>query len=404
VPLFDPFVGLRYNLGPVRLNDVIAPPYDVIGSAERTRLASRSPSNSVLVELPAPDLAGGRDRYVVATALLARWRAEGVLVPDAAPALYPYRMTATDGRTSTGVIGALGLAVPGDDSDVLPHEETLPKPKSDRLDLLRATRTNLSPIWGLSLTPGLTAALDPDPAPPVADAFDDDGVRHQLWVLDDPDAVAAVRDAVGASPVVIADGHHRYETALAYQRERRAAGDASGPFDKIMAFVVELAPEQLLVGPIHRTVSGLPDGFDVAHAFSKWFDVVRAGDAGDRTVAALGDAQSLAYVTAEGAYLLTPREEAAVEAGSDLDSSLVALALRELPDHETEQPHSWEEAVAAVRSGQAQLAVLLRPATVDQISAWAAARRRMPPKTTYFWPKPRTGMVFRDLDLDGTAG
>ena len=126
----------------------------------------------------------------------------------------------SSGRATTGVIGALGLAEPGAESDILPHEQTLPKPKSDRLDLLRATRANLSPIWGLSMATGVTATFDPTDDDPVADVFDDDGVRHQLWVLSDADTVAAVRSALAEAPVVLADGHHRYETARAYQAER----------------------------------------------------------------------------------------------------------------------------------------------------------------------------------------
>ena len=158
-------------------------------------------------------------------------------------------MTDSAGRSTTGVIGALGLAEPGDEGDVLPHEQTLPKPKSDRLDLLRATRANLSPIWGLSMAAGVTATFDPTDDEPVADVYDDDGVRHQLWVLSDPDAVAAVRESVGSAPVVLADGHHRYETARAYQAECRAAnGGQPGPYDFVMALVVELAEEQLNVG------------------------------------------------------------------------------------------------------------------------------------------------------------
>ena len=134
--------------------------------------------------------------------------------------------------------------------EVLPHEETLPKPKSDRLDLLRATNANLSPIWGLSLTPGMAKTYATDGAPDVS-ATDDDGVRHELWVIDDEQTVDAIRTAVSASPVVIADGHHRYETSLAFQRERRAAlgGPVPGDFDLIMALVVELSADELAVGP-----------------------------------------------------------------------------------------------------------------------------------------------------------
>ena len=183
MPRFEPFQGLRYRPEVAPLAQVIAPPYDVISPTERAHLASRHRANAVLVELPEADLSGRRDRYAVAADLFARWQAKGILVADPVPSLYPYRMTDPSGRATTGVIGALGLAEPGEESDILPHEQTLPKPKSDRLDLLRATRANLSPIWGLSMAAGVTATFDPTDDDPVADVYDDDGVRHQLWVL-----------------------------------------------------------------------------------------------------------------------------------------------------------------------------------------------------------------------------
>jgi uncharacterized protein (DUF1015 family) len=234
----------------------------------------------------------------------------------------------------------------------------------------------------------------------VADAYDDDGVRHQLWVLDDRDAIDAICAAVAAAPVVVADGHHRYETARTYQAEIRAAnGNQPGPHDLILALIVELAEDQLTVGAIHRTVSGLPQGFDLVGAFSEWFDVVRAGAADERTLGALADANSLAMVTDGQAYLLLPHAETYEEAGNDLDSSLIAVALSHLPPHEVMHRHSVAEAMAALEHGHGEAAFLLRPVTVGQIEEWANARRRMAPKTTYFSPKPRTGMVFRSLDL-----
>ena len=400
MPRFEAFKGLRYRPEVAPIAQVIAPPYDVISSAERTHLASRHQANAVLVELPEADLAGGRDRYAVATDLLTRWQAEAIVVAEKDSSLYPYRMTDTSGRTTTGVIGALGLAAPGEEGDVLPHEQTLPKPKSDRLDLLRATRANLSPIWGLSMAPGVTATFDPTDDEPVADAYDDDGVRHQIWVLSDPDAVAAVGDTVGSAPVVLADGHHRYETARAYQAECRAAnGGVAGSHDLVMALVVELSEDQLSVGAIHRTVSGLPDGFDLVGTLAQWFDVVRAGAADDRTLGALADSNSLALVSGGQAYLLLPHFEIREQVGNDLDSTLIATVLSALPPHEVMHRHSVSEAMEALQHGQGQAAFLLRPVTVKQIEEWANERRRMPPKTTYFSPKPRTGMVFRSLDL-----
>jgi uncharacterized protein (DUF1015 family) len=400
VPRFEPFQGLRYRPDVAPLAQVIAPPYDVISSTERAHLASRHRANAVLVELPEADLSGRRDRYVVAADLFTRWQEKGLLVADPVPSLYPYRMTDTDGRVTTGVIGALGLAEPGAESDILPHEQTLPKPKSDRLDLLRATRANLSPIWGLSMAKGVTATFDPTDDDPVADVVDDDGVRHQLWVLSDADTVAAVATALAAAPVVLADGHHRYETARAYQTEQREAhGGAPGPYDLVMALVVELAEDQLTVGAIHRTVSGLPEDFDLVTALAPWFDVIRAGAADDRTLGALADSRSLAMVTGGQAYLLLPQAEVQEQEGNDLDSNLIATALEALPPHEVMHRHSVAEALEALRDGEGQAAFLLRPVTVAQIDEWANARRRMPPKTTFFSPKPRTGMVFRSLDL-----
>jgi uncharacterized protein (DUF1015 family) len=400
VPRFEPFRGLRYQPDMAPIVQVIAPPYDVITPTERVHLASRHQANSVLVELPEADLSGGRDRYAVATDLFTRWQGEGIIVAEGVPSLYPYRMTDTGGRTSTGVIGALGLAEPGAESDILPHEQTLPKPKSDRLDLLRATRANLSPIWGLSMAPGVTATFDPTDDEPVADAYDDDGVRHQLWVLSDPDAVHAVAAAVASAPVVLADGHHRYETARSFQAEcREATGGKPGPYDLVMALVVELAEEQLHVGAIHRTVSGLPKDFDLVGTLSQWFDVVRAGAADERTLGALSDSNCMALVTGGAAYLLLPHPELDAEVGNELDSSLIATVLGRLPTHEVTHRHTVSEAMEALAHGEGQAAFLLRPVTVKQIDAWANERRRMPPKTTYFSPKPRTGMVFRSLDI-----
>jgi len=392
MPRFAPFAGLRYDPARVELARVVAPPYDVVGPAERAALAARHPANAIRVELPEPDLRNG-DRYRAAAALLADWREHGLLVRDGAPSFYVYRMTAPDGSATLGVLGELGLE-PGSAEEILPHEETLPKAKSDRLELLTATRVNLSPIWGLSLASGLTGLLDTTSAP-AASATDDDGVRHELWAVDDPDTVAAIGGLVGSAPVVVADGHHRLATAGTY-----LAGPGAGTpgADGILALVVELSEDALSVGPIHRLLAGLPDGLDLVDAFASWFDVARVGDFDERTTAALGRSSALALVTPAGCWLLTPRDGTPEAAGSDLVSSMVAMVLAELPEHELRFAHGWQEAVDAVASETAQAAVLLSPVEVAQIDAWAHARRRMPPKSTYFHPKPRTGMVFRTLD------
>lgn len=389
---FEPFRGVRYAGQP--LDRVIAPPYDVVSPEERARLAARSPYNAVHLELPEPDPAAGADRYTAAASLLRTWVGSGVLAADPAPSLYPYRTVTPEGRTSTGVVGAIAIA-----DDVLPHEQTLPKPRSDRLDLLRATGANLSPVWALSPVRGLTAAFAPDGVPagaPVADVTDDEGVRHQLWVLSDPTTIAAVVDAVATEPLVLADGHHRFETARAYRDEARARrDDRPGPYDTVMGLVVELAEEELAVGPIHRVVEAPSGPPDVPATFGRWFEAVPAGPLDEPTVAALARSSALAVLTADGVWRLVPRSEAIGEGA--LDTELIDRALDGLPGASCHYDGDWAAVMEAVRRGQAQAGILLRPVTVDEIGRWAAAGRRMPPKTTYFTPKPRSGLVYRLL-------
>ena len=393
MPRFEPFAGVRYDQSRVEIAKVMSPPYDVVGPEQRSVLAARHSANAIVVELPEPDPRSGADRYVGAAARLAEWRADGVLMADPDNVFYAYRMTDIDGSITLGVLGVLGLDETSA-AQILPHEETLPKAKSDRLELLAATRVNLSPIWGLSMASGLTPLLAID-APPVAAGVDDDGVRHELWLIDDAVTIAAIAGVIGSAPVVVADGHHRLATASTYLA---GAGAGTPGADGILALVVELAEDTLSVGPIHRLLSGMPDGLDLVDTFDSWFDVARAGDCTDRTTAALGESSALALVMSSGCWLLTPRDGTAEAAGSDLMSSMVALVVAELPDHDLAFANSWQDAVAAVQSEEAQAAVLLPPVAVDQIDAWAHARRRMPPKSTFFHPKPRTGMVFRALD------
>jgi uncharacterized protein (DUF1015 family) len=403
---FEPFAGYRYDNTRVDLGDVVAPPYDVVGPPERARLAARSPFNSILVELPEPDEESGLDRYQSAAAILESWIAGGVLARDPEPAFYVYRMSYEDEgghrRSTTGVVGALGLDLEGR-GDVLPHEETMPKPKGDRLFLVRATRANLSPIWGLAPAPGLTAACEQAVTGREPDRAEDGPVVHELWAVSDPASLEAIRAAVESDPVLLADGHHRYETARAYRQELagdNAAEVAATPRDLVMALVVELAEDQLLVRPIHRLVSGFPEGFDLPAALSEWFEVEPAGDgqASGAAAAAAGDERGLELVTAEGRFVLVPLPRLDEAAGVDLDSARLRVALAGLPPHEVVYQHGREETIAALGEGAAQAAFLLRPATVEQIADTARLRRLMPPKTTFFEPKPKTGMVFRILD------
>lgn len=398
MPLFHPFPGLRYSLSHVAsLDDVVCPPYDVISESERIAFEAKSPSNIVRLELP-HDEDGKGDRYERAAALLDAWRDGGILHRDGAPAFYGYRMRFTDPtgarRQTVGVIGALGLEPPG--TGILPHEETTPKAKTDRLELLRATRANLSPIWGLSPGSGLSDHCDP-PGHPAEHATDADRVVHELWPITEPERIEAIRAAVEAQPVLIADGHHRYETALTYRDEQERSGAARIDDDFVLALIVELAPEQLTVQAIHRLIEGLPAGFDLVTALGPWFDITPTEPA-DRTITSrMADAEAVAVLTPNGAWLARPRSSLRDAATHDLDSSRLDVALAGLPGHQLVFQHGWDHAAAAVATGQADAAVLLRPATVEQIAAVSRGGVRMPAKTTFFWPKPRTGMVVREL-------
>jgi len=395
VARFEPFAGIRYHLDRSDLAKVIAPPYDVIDAEQREALAARDPHNAVLIDLPSE--ADGDDRYDLASAHLEAWRTEGVLVTDVRPSFTIYRMTAADDagveRRTTGVIGALELSPPG--SDILPHEHTTKKAKSDRLDLLRSCRANLSAIWGLSLAKGLTDLLPVD-APPLADLVDEDGVRHTIWRVDDPVACAAIAAAVAEQPIVIADGHHRYETSLAYKGEREESEGDPGAAGSTMAYVVELVEDELTVHAIHRLITGLPADTDVLGELAPWFEDAGPPPSGHPITAAMADLGCLTLVLPDREVLLRPRPDA-LASTRDLDSSRLDTALGALAPHQLSFQHGVDNVRSAVASGAAQVGVLLRPATVAQIEATAHGGERMPPKTTFFHPKPKTGLVFRAL-------
>lgn len=395
MPRFEPFRGLRYNLDRVDVATVTAPPYDVLDDDDRAALLRRDPDNIVAVDLPRGE--GGSDPYADAATHLKHWRDDGILVDDGQRDLFVYRMDFTDesGRAhhTTGVLGALELSKPGE-GGILPHEHTTPKAKSDRLQLLRATGVQMSPIWGLSPAGGLTDLLDLG-RPPLASWADDDGVTHSVWVVDDEARQREIAALVASEPVVIADGHHRYETSLAYRDERRAQ-DGPGAYDLVMTYVVELVDHELTVLPIHRLIAGLPEGFDLLGALGPFFEAapVDAVDAG--TVGRMQDAGVLTLVTRDGAWSLRPRREA-MEGARDLDSSRLDVALASLPPHELSFQHGVDNVVTRVHKADADAGVLLRPATVAQIVDIAHGGERMPPKTTFFHPKPRTGVVLREV-------
>ena len=403
MPDLAPFRALRY-VEAANLSAVTAPPYDVIEEDERVALEVSDPHNAVRLILPRASEVG--DAYATAATTLAAWRRDNVLVLDAAPTFTVYRMTAPrpgGGEHHTiGVIGALGLPERAGTGDILPHERTLPKARSDRLALLRATRANLDPIWALSLAPGLTRLLADVPC--TTTAIDGASAHHEFGILDDPSRLDAIRALIASAPAVLADGHHRFETACAFRDE--APGTRG--VDAIMTLVVELAADQLDVHPIHRLIHGAPPTLR-----AKLGTTCLVADAGPNTpagvgrlVAAMARRAALGLVDRQGLALVVPTDGALTRSLASEPAALHgvdavrfdAMVRPVLGNGVLTYRDDAKKVAAVVRAGDADAAVLLRGVSVEQIRAAAAADIRMPEKTTFFAPKPRTGVAFRALD------
>ncbi len=391
MPRFEPFAALRYAPG-IDLGAVVAPPYDVLSGAEVDDLAARDEHNIVHVDVPR-----GPDRYAEAGRLLRQWIADGILVADESPTFTLYRMGFTDAagrrRDLVGVVGSLEVVDDGA-GGVLPHERTTPKASTDRLDLTRATEANVSPVWALSLASGLTELLL-DPAEPVG-SVTVDGVEHTVERVTDPERIAAIGKQVEADDVLMADGHHRYGVSRIYRDEVRATtGRDDTAAESALAFVGELVAEQLSIEAIHRLYSGL-EFAGLRDALARSFELEDAGPPGPATLVEMRDRGRLVLLGPSGsAEWLIPRP-GAFDGVRPLDGEWLEHALAGT-DADVTYQHGLDEAVAAVRSGAAAGAVLIRPVSIAEIERTARERLLMPPKSTFFTPKLRTGLVLRDL-------
>ncbi len=399
----DPFPAIRYDSARVDADDVVAPPYDVVGPAERAVLAARSPYNAIYLDLPADDPSSGLDRYENAARTFHSWLQGGVVKRDDVPAFYVYRMTFHDERghrrAMTGVLGALGLDLDGT-GEVMAHEQTMPKDRQDRLSLLRSTRLNTSPIWGLSLAKGLSSACQEALSHadgPSWRANDDAGVAHELWAVTDPRQLVEITELCAGDKVLIADGHHRYKTACSYGLECRAKnGGRPGGYDQALAFVVELSEDELSIGAVHRLVKGVPLEL-LEETIARWFRIEIAPD--DLAALPPGSAPGvIGLFSRDGYRLLYPLPVLDEQAEDDLDSARLSVLVNSLPEHQLSYEPGWQQAAAEVREGRADAAFFLRPVPVAKIESVAYSGRLMPPKSTFFQPKPRTGMAFRSLD------
>lgn len=450
-----PFRGLRYAADRVGdLAAVTSPPYDVIDPDDATHLAALDPHNVVRLILPrepagSPSTssddppAGGR--YAQAAALLAGWSREGVLVRDPLPAYYVYEQSGP-GVFQRGLLAAVGLQAP-EDRVVLAHEDVMPGPVADRLELMRATAANLEPILltydGGEDTAAILAQVSA--GVPTVHTRSEDGLTQRVWALTQPDLIAAVAQDLAPRQALIADGHHRWATYRRLQAERHAAGEGPGPWDRGLAMLVDSRTSPLQVSAIHRVVRGLSLADALASA-GEVFQLREAGPSLDSALDALAAAAGPhPFVVTDGAdfHLLAAPEPAALrsalpadrparwraldvavlhalllecvwrvpdeplvaarrraagsQAGPGPDSSAVTGLRAQPAPGRVGYLHDPAAAVrAAVREGG--VAVLTRPVTTADVLDLAASGQRMPRKSTSFGPKPRSGLVLRLLD------
>ncbi len=428
-PRIAPFRALTYDADRAgRLETLIAPPYDLIDQRRQDELYARSPYNVVRLELNR-----AADPYASAAAELAAWRADGILKPAARPALYHYTQTfELDGRglTRTGLFARIRLDE-FSTGTILPHERTFPKAKEDRLRLLEATRANLSPIFGLyPAGDGALANLLDETARRMPDfaARDDLGVRNEVRAIADAGAIGIIQKALADARILIADGHHRYETALEYRRRRRAAepgtADARG-FDYVMIALVRFDDPGLVILPTHRVARRLDavaaGAFDERAGAAFAVEKITHADALRAAVAEAGRGALGVALKGGGFRLIRLRDRAALNAAlpdspppvRELDVAILhALVFDRIfglkPDAiraggNLEYTIDAKGALAAVDSGAADGAFLMAPPTVADVEKVCASGATMPEKSTYFHPKLATGLLINPLD-DGDIG
>ena len=431
MPEIAPFRGIRYNAGVVgNMLDVVAPPYDVISPEEQDAFYARHPNNCIRVIL-AKEQDGDSDasnRYTRAAAALREWLETGVLVEDETPAMYAYEQQFTwEGATYArrGILTALRVA-PFGEGDVLPHEFTKPGAKADRLALMKATGANTSPIFGIfpdeahDVAGAVEAVWDTEPA---VDITDEQEVRHRLWVLTDADVLASVADLMRDRPVYIADGHHRYETTCTYAAWAEEQGETTGDLHRYcIMMLVAMSDPGLAVMPTHRLLTGLGDlaPGDLVGALADAFDVAEfegkqcTPEAVERALLERAADHAFGLVAEGGtrAWLLTLKDEAVLDgrpggASADwrrLDVAILAdliiedtIRQRLGRDVEVGYDHKADTTWQAVANGACQMAFLLNATPVERVKTIAAGGERMPAKSTFFYPKLLSGLVFRRL-------
>lgn len=415
------------------LADVTSPPYDVIDAEQREALLRRSPFNVVAVDLPKPagapastTAADAVDPYTAAGELFEAWQMQGVVVRDPQPALWAHSQTyvGPDDRTRTRNGFFCRVRIEGyGPGRVRPHERTHPGPKEDRLRLMRATRANLSPIFSLFSDPSNAAwrALEPaTAADPWGEVTDADHTNHRIWRVTDADAIAAVQSATEDAELLIADGHHRYETAATYADEIGGAtgSAAQGEHRYLLMCLVALEDPGLTVFPTHRLVRNLDQTRREAlrATLGRDFEMLEVPLDQIAPEPGVGPLE-IGYIDSfhRTPYRLRLRDQAIADAAlpgfsrayRQLDTGVLEALLLEgalgLSDEDISHfnglfyARSTEEAVKMVQSGEYEAAFLMRPTPVSQVRDLAASGENMPPKSTFFYPKLLTGLLFNPL-------
>ncbi|MFN3653516.1 MAG: DUF1015 domain-containing protein [Armatimonadota bacterium] len=408
------FPGIRFQLErPEQAGEVIAPPYDVISPAQHEALLEQHPHNVVRLELPKSSEGDTEqeNRYTRAARLFREWREQGVLAQDPEPSLYVYgqRYDTPEGpRERLGLMVALKVE-PFESGVVLPHEQTFPKHKEDRYRLLSTAQAQFSPIFGLYSAPeaGVRARLEERiSGEPVAIATDPEGVEHRLWRVAAPEFTQWAAEVFAGKQVYIADGHHRYETALRYRNERRAAAPESEPqpFDYVMTFLVEMEDPGLVLLPTHRLVRGsLPDAAALRQSLEEYFTIEPAtvenvDDLRHHQLGLLLPGGEALRLTLKDPAVMARLDQEHSDAWRDLDVAVLhRLVFQEVLNlgEGTEVVYTRDPAEAreAVVSGGFAASFLLPYPKVEELKAVAGAGDRMPEKSTYFWPKAITGLV-----------
>ncbi len=408
----------------------IAPPYDILTAEQKQALLAGCPQNIVAVDLPhvPPKEAGPDEVYAAAAARLAQWQAEGALVQDDARCVYVYDQSYTwagKSYTRRAILAGVRATPLGADQDIIPHEHTFAGPKADRLKLTCASRTQLSPIFGFYHDPsGEVAGIlaeQTDREPDIVGELA--GVAEKLWVVADQAVIDRIAAALADVAAFIADGHHRYTTALNYRDELKAAGEIDDEHEAnfVLFALVDRDCEGLLVLPTHRLVTGLSDAFTLVSLREsipgyEWQRIESAGadlsDA-DAFLAQFGPT-AMAFVAGDGAEmwigkLIDSRAMAAAapdqcDAWRELDVAILqtltmdgALAAFKTDATEVTYTPDGDEALAAVQSGAVQLAIIMQGTPAAAVEAVALAGEVMPHKSTYFYPKLSTGMVLKPL-------